>query len=182
MRYYLLCMLIVYWVAGAQTAIILNAESKQAIPYATVVLKNAGKPVDGIYANEAGVVALPPGDYETAEISSIGYENKTVDRDEFTGALYLKPKAIELEELLLSSVKDTLIGEYNYKKVKSQTTGIGHQLAVFIDNPAGRNVPIKAVWLKLAKIKYTTVVRGVFVQKERLYTGICGGRGRKRIL
>ncbi|WP_297334417.1 hypothetical protein [Flavobacterium sp.] len=159
MRYYLLFMLLAFWVAGAQTITILNAESRQGIPYAAVVFKKEGKPVDGLYTNETGVLTLPTSDYDTAEISSIGYEHKIVNRHEIKAELYLKPKAIELAEVIVSSAKDTLIGEYNFKKAKNQPIGTGHQLAVFIDNPSGRDVPLKAVWLKLAKIKYTTVVR-----------------------
>ncbi|MBF00177.1 MAG: hypothetical protein CMP77_09385 [Flavobacterium sp.] len=159
MRLYQLFMLLVFWTAEAQTTAILDAENKQAIPYATVVFKKEGKPVDGFYTSENGILELPSSEYDTAEISSLGYENKSVARHDIKAQLYLKPKAIELAEVIVSSAKDTLIGEYNFKKAKSQPIGTGHQLAVFIDNPAGRDVPLKALWLKLAKIKYTTVVR-----------------------
>lgn len=142
-----------------QTVVVLEEGTNREIPYANLLLKKGDKLVGGLYADNNGHLTLGLTDFDKAEIGCIGYENKLVPGGHIPDTVYLKPKAIELDEVVIAPGKDTLIGEYTYKKVKSMNIGTGNHIALFVDNPAGREVPLRAVWLKVDKIKYTTVVR-----------------------
>ena len=89
--------------AQSLTSVIVDSVSKKPIPYATVQLNNKG-----MITNEEGRFKfLLKDDIKATDslfISCIGYESMGKPISEFTDSLiYLKPKAIELREVIVSN-------------------------------------------------------------------------------
>lgn len=156
--------------ALAQSIRVTDAATKKPVPFATILLKNAGKAISGFYTAEDGSAIIPQTDFEIAEFSCLGYETQSISKNAITETISITPKAIELDEVAISGrkLKDSLIGEYKEKRSKKQVIAIENTLAVFFENTFGKEMPIKAVWLKLAKIKYTTAIR-IHIYKRRDY-------------
>ncbi|MFP9112373.1 hypothetical protein ACLI1A_00395 [Flavobacterium sp. RHBU_3] len=146
---------------SAQNITVLSADTREPVPFVTIILKTNGKVTGGLYCGENGVADINAA-YDTAEFSCLGFETQIIDKAKVEKMVYLKPKAIVLDEVMVSSVKlkDTLIGEYKEKKLRNTTIGDANScIAVFFENTFDKDVPIRSLWLKLAKIKYTTTVR-----------------------
>ena len=89
--------------AQSLTSVIVDSVSKKPVPYATVQLNNKG-----MITNEEGRFKfLLKDDIKATDslfISCIGYESMGKPISEFTDSLiYLKPKAIELREVIVSN-------------------------------------------------------------------------------
>jgi hypothetical protein len=153
-----------------QHIVVLDSTTQKPIPFATIILKNAGKAISGFYTGEDGRATISQSGFEVAEFSCLGYETQTLSKGAINGIIDLKPKPIELDELTISSIrlKDTLLGEYDEKRSNRIAIGSQNHMAIFFDNISGTDVYIKQVWLKLAKIKYNTAMR-IHVYKRRDY-------------
>ncbi|EMR03270.1 TonB-dependent receptor domain-containing protein [Cesiribacter andamanensis] len=91
---------------GKISGTIVDAASKQPIPYTTIALIDplSGKPVDGTIADDAGKFSLEKithGEYRL-QFSFIGYQTKTLEK------VVVGDKRIELGEILLSESEEVL--------------------------------------------------------------------------
>ncbi|MCJ8164183.1 TonB-dependent receptor [Pontibacter sp. E15-1] len=94
-------------VAGSISGTVVDAATKQAVPYATIALVNpaTSKPVDGTMADEKGKFSLgkvPEGTYRLA-ISFIGYDTKTIDV-----AISDRNTSLDLGQIVITSAAKAL--------------------------------------------------------------------------
>ena len=110
----LLLLLLQGGITSAQeiTARILDLQTKQPIPYATIVYAED----KGVITNEEGIFSLVNQDLNTLTISSMGYETLELAAASVPAEILLKPSSIQLNEVFLSN--KNLTGKQIIEKVK----------------------------------------------------------------
>ncbi len=113
------------------SAQIMDASSKQPVPYANIIFSENR----GLVTNEEGYFSYNAEDEKLPElikISSLGYELLEVAPGEISGGIiFLKPTSIELQEVFLSDknlsakeiikrVKEEVANNYNFKQTKKR--------------------------------------------------------------
>src|SRR5690606_30008774 len=96
------------------TARILDLQTKQPIPYATIVYAED----KGVITNEEGIFSLVNQDLNTLTISSMGYETMELKAASVPAEILLKPSSIQLNEVFLSN--KNLTGKQIIEKVKEK--------------------------------------------------------------
>jgi hypothetical protein len=121
-------------VAQQKSFTIIDASSKESIPYASVNLLNSY----GIYADENGFVILA-NETDEIELSCLGYETKKVKVNDINKEVFLSPKPIELDEVeIVAAVKKVKKGEEEVKAIGHQNvkymcrSSIGRQYAFLV--------------------------------------------------
>lgn len=145
----------------SQSVVVLNSDTQEAIPFVTMILKYKGEIIGGQYSDEKGLCTINT-TFDAVEFSCLGFENKVLSKSMMGMQVMLKPKIIQLDEVVVSRTrpKDTLLGEYNVRSRGKATMGDTNSfMAVFFKNTFHEEVLLRSLWLKLAKIKYTTAVR-----------------------
>ena len=110
---------------------VLDAGSKQPVPYANIILsKNRG-----LVTNEEGYFSYNPKEQELPQIikiSSLGYELLELDPREISAeVIYLKPSTVELREVFVSNknlsakeviekVKEEVSNNYNFSNSRKR--------------------------------------------------------------
>lgn len=158
---------------------IIDSISQKPIPYATVQLKNKG-----VITNEEGVFSflLHKNIKETDSlfISCIGYESIGKPLKEFTGsAIVLQPKAIELNNIILSNkqytaeeiidfVRANLNDNYNRSLIKKRLFFRDSQYQDFVKS----NVEFKKSTIAALNKKFIDSVMNSIPKKSSYYTEI----------
>lgn len=159
----------------SQSVAVLNSDTQEAIPFVTMILKYKGEITGGLYSDEKGLGNIDA-TFDTVEFSCLGFEDQVLDRANLERVVYLKPRSIVLDEIVISSLrlKDTMIGEYNVRRKDRATIGdVNSFMAVFFENTFGKAVPFHALLLKLSKIKYTTALRiHIYSRKDHFVKGV----------
>ena len=95
------------------SAVLVDAQTKQTIPFATI---QYGKN-NGVVTNDEGVFVLPEGTLPEIKIkvSSLGYEETELTVSELKDTLFIKPSSIALSEVFLSD--KNLTGEEILERV-----------------------------------------------------------------
>lgn len=97
-NFLLIFLLTVSFPSWSQTAQLLDAETKEPLPFATIQFA----PGKGVISNEEGYFRLPA-DRSITEItiSCMGYSNLTLNLPLTSDEILLRPKAVQLDEVLL---------------------------------------------------------------------------------
>jgi len=97
---------------------VIDKETRKGIPYVNIWLENENI---GTTTDELGMFELPDcNDQKVVIFSAIGYETRKVNCDRITHHIQLKPKSIELQEIIVRPVNEDIkivIGEYDKSKI-----------------------------------------------------------------
>lgn len=163
MKFSLVLLLIpVLVLAQTKEFTVLDSTSKIAIPYAKINFLNGF----GVFANAEGKVEITDAAIEKMEISSLGYTAIVIEAANLKSEVYLNPKPIELEEVIVTKSKTKNVKQHVVKPVIHQRTselymsGIGLQYAF---NVPYREAYISEIALPLIEIAFESEGRpGVF--------------------
>lgn len=122
---------------SAQNIIIADVETKETIPFATVLLKAQDKIVHGDYTSEKGKYKVSTVKFDTAEISCIGYKTKTVPAENLkAGTVFLEKQPYQLDEVkIYKNSKNTKSSTLGYAKASKKSVVAakqGGEVVVFI--------------------------------------------------
>ena len=138
----------------AQTFIVLNAVTKEPVPFATVLARHNQEPVSQDYCNQDGSVKISVSNYDVLEISCIGFMDKTIKKADVGAEVLLQPNAFELDEVVITgSANVVAVGYADKKMFDSGGTAAGFTDAVYITNTTGNAGYIKSFLFKIIKAK-----------------------------
>jgi len=154
----------------AQTFVVLNAVTKEPVPFATVLLKLNNEPVSQDYCNQDGSVNISIKSYDVLEISCIGFMNKTIKKEDRVAEVLLQPNAFELDEVVVTGRTDNITVGYADKPMLD-TSGVaaGFTDAVYVPNAIGYTTYVKSFLFKLKKSKFR------FAYRLHFYKPAAGG-------
>jgi hypothetical protein len=141
--YYILFLLISHNIFS-QTINVIDELSRLPIPYTSIYLIDNNKIIGGLSCDENGKAELPATNYEFIKISSIGYEDLTIDhKDVKSFTFVLKPKATELNEVIISNKTVETIA---YKGKKGRYLGMlkDVEIILYFKNPFKKPVTLKS--------------------------------------
>jgi hypothetical protein len=98
-------------------AVITNSETKERIPYVNIWVENENI---GTTSNEKGEFELVFDGTKIIVFSAIGFKTKKISSDSIKKFIVLKPKIIELDEIVINSNKinkEAVIGNFKKSKV-----------------------------------------------------------------
>jgi hypothetical protein len=131
--------------------VIVDIDNKKPVNFANVRIKNTEK---GTYSNESGEFELSVNQYDTLEVSCVGYISNSNSVQSIKDSIFLKSTNIILPEVIITTDeandKPTL-GLFNHK-VKMEIGGLpASETAVWINNTAQKNSKIKYIHIKAKK-------------------------------
>lgn len=136
---------------NAQTFKVIDIQTSEPVPFASVYLVVGALVIDGVSCNENGEAALPKREFETLKISCIGYEDLLADKTQISsGTLYLHPKDVELNEIVIENKTATTL---TYKGRKGRDLGMfkNEEIILYFRNPYKRPVLLKSFTMQLKK-------------------------------
>ncbi|WP_116789715.1 hypothetical protein [Flavobacterium psychrotrophum] len=139
-------------IVKAQTVTILDANTRQPVSFATLLLKQGGKIVFGTYASENGTVVFSKVDFDVAEVSCIGYKTVFIAKDDLKNSILLAKDAIALKEVVITKKikpsKPVALGYLKTKRTIEVMAMQGAEVVVFIPNPANEPRAIESFTYK----------------------------------
>ncbi|MNK01357.1 hypothetical protein D3C87_191540 [compost metagenome] len=135
--------------AYTQTIKIADAVTHQPIPYASVYLLNNTKISGGTSCDTNGNAILPVVNFDTIKITCIGYEDTQIAKTDVDTLIYLKPKVIDLEELIIGN--NTHVLAYKGKKGVSLSMTKDTEFVLYVKNTFKRTLGIKTFSMKMEK-------------------------------
>ena len=147
---------------------VLDTETRQPVPFATVLLKLNSNIVYGNYCRQDGKIDIDLEiSFDNAEISCVGYQNKIIDKISLTNTVLLKKDIIDLDEVVINKTIQNfnLLGYTNFKKDFIVGLGKGMEEVVFIDNATRTPLPLKSFLFRIEKAKSKIAVRVHFYKK-----------------
>lgn len=133
---------------GQRVAVV--STSNDPVEFASVAYYKDGKISEADYADKNGVFNCTGRNFDSLEISCIGFETKRIAKASIAEKISLEEMPIALEEVVINSNQAFDIGysKVKCKKIKS-SLGIDKfaQMAVFIENPFKTAVVITSVSL-----------------------------------
>ena len=160
MKNILLILFVLFIITGnAQTITVVNSQTNEPIPFASVYLVAGNLVIDGLSCNENGAAILPKREFDTLKISCIGYEDLILNKNQ-TGSFifYLKQKDFKLNEIIIENKKTAILA---YKGRKGRDLGIlkDEGSILFFRNPYKKPVLLKSFSMKLKKAIVKNTVR-----------------------
>ncbi|TRW21514.1 carboxypeptidase-like regulatory domain-containing protein [Flavobacterium zepuense] len=139
---------------NAQNLIVLDAATKQPVPFTLVTAILRGEPVSRDYCNQDGTLTVSVKNYEMLQFSCLGYKEVVIKKSDVGAQVLLQPDAFELDEVVISGKTDVLtVGYIDNKKLNFSGTAAGFQDAVYIPNTLGSATTIKSFLFKIVKSK-----------------------------
>jgi len=158
----------------AQTAQVVDADSKEAVPFATISFGNGL----GTFAGENGFFAFAKSKYkdvDTLFISSIGYAEKAIAVNNLPNKIYITVEADLLDEVIVAAPKR---GPYKTKKEKATThkdyftswlPTVESEVAVRFTRRDNKSTQITKLFLPVnAESKYGTKGKGNYATVFRI--------------
>ncbi len=145
-----------------------DKENKKPISYVTVVFTNQDKIVGGDYCDENGFMKIDDKIvFDKIELSCIGYESKSIEKRALKNdTIFLKNKAINLDEVVISKNNLATLGYTDLKKYQYGGIGKGLETVVFIENNTKKPLYINSFLFKIRKLKKKTAIRIHFYKKR----------------
>jgi hypothetical protein len=171
MKYIFLMVLLQFTIeVYSQEFKIVDAQTNEPVPFATVILKKENQNIHADYADDKGVVNLSgvPA-FDTAEISCVGFKSLSVLKNNITGTLYLENETVVLDEVVISKRDPVLLGEFNAKQKKYKTLNKMYINSYYFENTSGKRPIIESLLFKVDKVHQKTAVR-VHLYARRNYT------------
>ncbi len=98
-------------------AVIINSETKEKIPYVNIWIENENI---GTTSNENGEFIIDNSKGEILILSSLGYETERIDLSNIPSKIFLVPKMLELDEVIISTKKEKkekIIGTFDNEDI-----------------------------------------------------------------
>jgi len=86
-------------------ATVLDSTTKKPIPYVNVWVEGEN---NGTSCDKTGSFTLDINTDKTITLSAVGYQKKNIKTIDITDLIYMKPQAIELNELVINKSKNSL--------------------------------------------------------------------------
>lgn len=175
---YLLPILLIVTAAYSQSLEIVDNETNEPIPFATVLLLKADKVVSGNYCDEKGKIVLGYDVvYDVARFTCLGFADRDVKKTDMAdGAVALQKVSYPLEEVAVSvTAPQVTLGEFDAKRKRWFMLERQHTAAVFFANHYGEPAYIRSLMVKLGKVTHKTAVRvrmyGRYDFQREIYVG-----------
>jgi hypothetical protein len=161
MRYLFSIVLLQFtFVVYTQEFKVIDAQDKEPVPFATIILKKGSENVYAEYADEKGAVKLSgtPA-YDFAVITCVGYKTYMLPREELKGTIHLEQDVVLLDEVVLTTGKPTILGEYYAKQKKYLTLNKQYIASCYFQNTLGGRPVVQSIFFKVDKVYQKTAVR-----------------------
>ncbi|KGO87353.1 hypothetical protein Q765_06720 [Flavobacterium rivuli WB 3.3-2 = DSM 21788] len=152
--FYTILLVLFCFAIKAQSIVILNAVTKEPVPFATVLARLNQEPVSRDYCNQDGSVKISIKNYDVLEVSCIGFTAVALDKAAVGAEVLLQPVAFQLDEVVITGRTNVVTVGYIDRK-KNDFSGIAAEFkdAVFIPNTTGNAGYIKSFLFKIVKAK-----------------------------
>lgn len=139
---------------------ILDKDTNEKIPYATLIFYQNNKVVSGFYSDENGFFDFDQNlIFNKLNISCIGYNTITIDNLK-SNFIYMSKKIFELEEVIITNDKKIKLGFVDTKKTNDKVgVSIGLEVAVFIKNDLNYPAKINSILFNVNKTKNKILYR-----------------------
>lgn len=133
---------------------ILDKDTNEKIPYATLIFYQNNKVVSGLYSDENGFFDFDQNlIFNKLNISCIGYNTITIDNLN-SNFIYMSKKTVELEEVVITNDKKIKLGFIEAEKTNDKVgVSIGLEIAEFIKNDLNYPAKINSILFKVKKVK-----------------------------
>jgi len=149
-----LTFVLICFAINAQNFKVLNAATRDAVPFATVLATLNSEPVSQDYCSQDGSVKISVKNYDALVVSCIGFANKTIKKVDVGTEVLLQPNAFELDEVVITGNANVVaVGYADKKMLDTSGTSAGFTDAVYIANTTGVTGYIKSFLFKMVKAK-----------------------------
>lgn len=168
-------LLVIYNFCCAQSLQVLDSETNEPVPFATILFVENNKTGEGYYADEKGKFKIPDSKvFDEVRFSCIGYASKTIAKDKLAdGIVLLKRITYQLDEVIVSAgAQSSEVGQKVMKGRINTAASLGAQVVLFIENPDKNEKKIKSFVFKSSTPKnYKTAFRIHFYKKDTVSGG-----------
>lgn len=159
---YLLPLLLMITGSFAQNLKVIDKQTGDPVPFATVLLLRDGNTVDGIYCNEQGGITLGSTTaFDTVRITCLGFADMDISKADLkNGEIALVSTTYDLKEVVFEGFADTaILGEAKGKHNHWFAVSPEHTAACFIENTFGKPAYVRSLSITAEKVHYKTAFR-----------------------
>lgn len=146
----------------SQNIYVKDIETKETIAYSTISYKFNDEVIYYDYTNVEGFLTLNKSiNYNSIEISCLGFENQSINKELISETIFLKPKIQLLKEVIVNNIRKTkVIGFLNEKEKLEIGFSKGLEICMFFENKNKNEVLINSFLFELnQKFKAKHAVR-----------------------